>query len=149
MAQLGRIPVLDHALATLRCRGVTLMLFIQSLASLEAIYGDTAARSIRENCEYKVILGSTDVDSQDYLARLVGTTTVRRESTGRSVSASLGISFSASRNCSEERENVVQPHAFHILKDAILYAPDGVFRIKKHPVFGENSVFDKPKGVLG
>lgn len=141
MTQLGRISDLEHALATLRCRGVTMVLLIQSLAGLEAIYGKVSARSIMENCEYKVILGSTDVESQSYLADLVGTIPVRREGTSTSVSFALGASISLNRSYSEGRENVIQPYAFHTLKDAVLYTPDGVFRIKKHPVFGGDSVF--------
>lgn len=147
LAQLGRISVLENALATLRCRGVTMVLLIQSLAGLEAVYGETSTRSIMENCEYKVILGSTDVESQSYLAKLVGTIPVRREGTSNSVSLALEASLSLSRSYSEGRENAIQPHAFHTLKDAVLYTPDGVFRIRKHPVFGGDSVFGKSKEV--
>lgn len=145
IAQLGRISVLEHALSTLRCRGVTIVLLIQSLAGLEAVYGEMPTRSIMENCEYKVILGSTDVESQSYLAKLVGTIPVRHE--GTSMSIAMETSVSVSRSYSAGRENVIQPHAFHTLKDEVLYTPDGVFRIRKHPVFGGDSVFDGPEGV--
>lgn len=124
-----------------------MVLLIQSLAGLEAVYGEMPTRSIMENCEYKVILGSTDVESQSYLAKLVGTIPVRRKGTSSNMSVAMGVSLSVSHSYSEDRENAIQPHAFHTLKDAVFYTPDGVFRIRKHPVFGGDSVFDGPEEV--
>lgn len=54
----GRMPVLKDGLTTLRSRGVTMVLLLQSIASLNEIYGEQAARVILENCTYKAVLNA-------------------------------------------------------------------------------------------
>lgn len=143
VAQLGRLPSLEHGLATLRCRGVTMVLFLQSLASLSAVYGEKSMRSILENCEYKAILGSTEVESQAYFSKLLGTQIVQRNSTTIS-----GLHFGVSRTYSYERENVIQPHEFHANEPICLYKPDGYEFVKKIPVFNDERVFQKVKEMI-
>ena len=135
---LGCLPSLEHGLSTLRCRGVTMILLIQSLASLERYYGEPAARVIIENCEYKCIFGSTDVNSQKYLADLVGTSIMRRRSGSISASTS-GLSISTGYTL--ERDAIIQPHMFHTLKNVVICTPYGVFEAKKRPVFNGEDVF--------
>ena len=45
-ARLGKIPEIIDGLMTLRSAGVTFVLFVQSIASLDVIYGRDTARVI-------------------------------------------------------------------------------------------------------
>jgi type IV secretion system protein VirD4 len=71
--RLGNIHAIKHGLCTLRSRGVTFVLFVQSLASLEEIYGSTASRVIADTCSYKIILSVSDTANQEYFSKAVGT----------------------------------------------------------------------------
>lgn len=143
--RLGSVPALKNGLMTLRSRGVTMVLLIQSLASLDTVYGETVAREICENCSYKVILGSTDVRSQEYVANLIGTTVVRRMSASESTSVSLPLSLglNKSRSFFEDRQRLIQPHALRTLRDVIVVAPQGVFQLEKNLVYMEGRVWPR------
>ena len=71
-SQIGTLPAIKSGLCTLRSRGMTFELFIQSLVDLEENYGMAGSKVIAENCPYKVILGVSDVTSQEYWSKLVG-----------------------------------------------------------------------------
>ena len=71
--RLGKIEEITDGLATLRGKKITICPIIQSLAQLDLIYGTAARRVIADNCAYKAILNATDVDSQEYFSKLVGT----------------------------------------------------------------------------
>lgn len=49
------------------------MLIIQSLAQLDSIYGKDTRKIITNNCNYKVVLKATEVETQEYFSKLVGT----------------------------------------------------------------------------
>lgn len=49
-AQVGRIPKFPNTIAVARGRGVSLVLGIQSLAQLDALYGKAGAEVVRTNC---------------------------------------------------------------------------------------------------
>lgn len=139
--RLGRIPALKEGLTTLRSRGVTMVLLLQSLASLDEIYGTATARVIIENCTYKAVLGTTDVESQRYLSELVGSTVIHNESASLHVDLpthSIGVGHSYS----DERRPVIYPHAFYNLaNNMVLIAPQGTYQVKKHAVYPGNCLF--------
>lgn len=72
-ANFGKLETIQKGLATLRSKKVTICIIIQSLAQLDAIYGENIRRSILDNCSYKAILNATDADTQRYFSQLVGT----------------------------------------------------------------------------
>lgn len=135
--RLGKISAITNGLATLRSRGVTFALLVQSLTNLEDIYGSTASKVIMDLCSYKVVLGVTDAASQKYFSEIVGTT----ESTQRSISENQdpfsGRGTGYSKSISETREPIIYPHEFLTLKDVVLITPHGFCRVNK-TLFVEN-----------
>lgn len=128
--RIGKISAIKNGLATLRSRGVTFAIFVQSLADLADTYGNTASKVIADICSYKVVLGVADPDSQQYFSSIVGTT----ESLKGSISSShdqFGRVTGYNRNINETREPIIYPHEFEMLKDVILITPHGFFRVNK------------------
>ncbi|MDQ3968841.1 MAG: type IV secretory system conjugative DNA transfer family protein [Thermoproteota archaeon] len=66
------IPSLaDHA-TTVVGRGISLWIAVQSLSQLEAVYGRTRARTLRDNMESQVYYRPSDQETADYLERCLG-----------------------------------------------------------------------------
>ena len=56
---LGKMDVITNALTTLRSKKVTFCLMLQSIAQLDAVYGQDTRKIIVDNCQYKAILNIT------------------------------------------------------------------------------------------
>ncbi|SHE45278.1 type IV secretion system protein VirD4 [Seinonella peptonophila] len=114
-AQLGQIPQFNNSLATLRSRNVHMMIFIQSMSQLDAIYEQNGRKIINDNCRYKLILGATDVDTQKYFSELSGNQTVYSVSDGHKRDL-------ASKRYSETGVPLLRPEEFAKLKSPILFS---------------------------
>lgn len=129
--RLGKCDAVKNALATLRSRGVTFSLFIQCLAQLDERYGKDGRREILGCCSYKLLLGISDPDDQEYFSKEIGETST--------VSSQIAVGYDArddlmSRNFSfsEGRKRIVSPEELGYLKDkCILITPEGPCRIDK------------------
>lgn len=58
--RLGKIEIIENAIATLRSKGVSICIMMQSLAQLDKIYGKESRKIIVDNCQYKAILKVSD-----------------------------------------------------------------------------------------
>lgn len=76
--------ILGPAMMTLRSKKTSIFLLIQSIASLEACYGDAHAREIIDLCAYISVFNAQDPKSREYFQKLVG----RRKMLKRSTSIS-------------------------------------------------------------
>lgn len=131
-ARLGKIPEIKSGLMTLRSAGVTFALFVQSIASLDEIYGRDTARVILDNCTYKVILGASDVVSQQYFSELVGKVKTYRGSISENYNSINNSVMGYSRSINETMEPIIYPHEFAILNDVVVVASGyGYFRVPK------------------
>jgi type IV secretion system protein VirD4 len=110
---------------------VTVSLFVQSLAQLDAIYGEDERRIILDNCRYKAILNATDADSQAYFSRLVGTCEVEKESRGVQYDVDDGVETGRGSHWNKTREPIIHPHEFATLEDVVLITPKGFCRVNK------------------
>ncbi len=140
---LGRIDSIAQGMQTLRSRGVTIAIFLQSFASLDLIYGRETARVIRDNCTYQVYFGANDPESRQQLSDLIGTTEVIRESTSEGVSAFGNFALSYSRSYVRDRVPTIQPQDLQVLEKLIVLTPFGNFQLNKKLVFNGERVFDK------
>ena len=130
--RLGKISAIKNGLATLRSRGVTFALFVQSLANLDETYGSATARVITDICSFKVILGVSDPVSQEYFSDAVGTTESNRRGFGFNFEPVNGMIASYSGNISEIREPIIYQHEFLTLKDVVVINPfNGFCRVDK------------------
>ena len=119
LSRLGKFPAITSGLMTLRSAGVTFAIFIQSIASLDEIYGHTTARVILDNCSYKVILGASDVESQQYLSNLVGSVATPQGSISESYNMFTNQVIGYSRNIGVTLEPVIYPQEFSSMTDVV------------------------------
>ena len=139
--RIGKIPSIKNGLATLRSRGVTFALFIQSLADLSTTYGKEDAISIIGNCPYKAILGVTDADCQNYFSRLAGSFDSVQRSVNMNHSGYGGEAAGYSRTMSEVRKPVIRPEEFLTMKDVVLFTPYGNCRVNKIMFYENEGMF--------
>lgn len=136
-ARLGKIEAIEGALATLRSKGVTICLIIQSIAQLDKIYGVPSRRIILDNCQYKAILNVSDPDSQKYFSMLSGSSEVEKKSYSISYDPDSGIEVGNNDTYNMNREPIVYPHEFAKLKDVVLMTPEGFSRVEKEPYYNQ------------
>lgn len=136
-ARLGRVPSIKNGLTTLRSRGVTMSLIIQSLASLNELYGDAVSRVILDNCSYKVILGAGDVESCRYFSELVGTASTMQASIGVNFQSKVKEVTSYSMQSHMERRPIIYPQEFMTMQNVVFTTPSGVYRAEK-TLFAQN-----------
>lgn len=135
-ARFGKLEIITSALATLRSKNVNICLMIQSVAQLDKLYSEYDRRIIFDNCQYQAILRASDANTQRYLCELIGT----RMSVQRSMSEHRDDCFDTtaySRQISETRDWVVQPHELSTLDDVLLLTPYGFSRIKKFRLYDD------------
>lgn len=153
--RLGKMDVIQNAVSTLRSKGVTICLIVQSLTQLDKIYGKETRQIIVDNCQYKVILNVTDPENQRIFSDIIGSINVRKQGISASGSlnqgASKGSSFndsytvshgnssgesaSITGNISVVREPIIFPHELATLKDVLLMTPEGFCRVGKLPYY--------------
>ena len=140
-SRIGTLPAIKSGLRTLRSRGVTFALFIQSLADLEENYGITGGKVIAENCPYKVILGASDVASQEYWSKLVGTVETTAKYTALFNTPVINEIFSLSNPFSDTKVPSMEPVEFLTMQDIAVVTPEGFFRVEKVPFFKYTNFF--------
>lgn len=164
--RLGKMDVIQNAVSTLRSKGVTICLLVQSLTQLDKIYGKETRQIIVDNCQYKAILNVTDPENQRIFSDIIGSINVRRQgiNIGGSLSqgANQGISYnetynsytysegesegesnSISGNISVVREPIIFPHELATLKDVLLMTPEGFCRVNKLPYYEAQRIVSK------
>ena len=62
------IPMLDSYIAVFREKGISLVLLLQSEAQLNTVYGNSAAITIKNNCDSYVFMGGNDLETAQHIA---------------------------------------------------------------------------------
>lgn len=62
------IPMLDSYIAVFREKGISMVLLLQSEAQLNAVYGNSAAITIKNNCDSYVFMGGNDLETAQHIA---------------------------------------------------------------------------------
>ncbi len=75
-ANIGKIPNFGETLAVVRSYNIRICIVLQGLSQLKAIYEKTW-NSIIGNCSLFTFLGTNDTDSNEYVSKRLGKTTVR------------------------------------------------------------------------
>lgn len=133
--RLGKVETAISGLATLRSKKITIALFVQSLAQLDAIYGSDNRKVIADNCQYKAILNATDAETQDYFSRLVGTYDKKKKSKNANYEQYTGMGKGTGASKTTEEKRIIKPEEFATLKDIVLLSPMGFFRVQKAPYY--------------
>lgn len=141
-ARLGKVESITNGLATLRSKGVQIMLILQSLAQLDMIYGKDNRKVITDNCNYKIILNANDVDTQEYFSKLVGT--VEKIKKSSSVNRS-DFSMTSNKGISKttEEKRIIRPEEFAYLEKPVVFTPKGFFRPNKVKWYEDNVFMER------
>lgn len=75
-ANIGRLPDFEITTATVRSRGISVVLMIQALGQGKALYGDSWP-TIMGNCDTVLFLGSQDAETRKWVAEALGKETIR------------------------------------------------------------------------
>ena len=90
------------------------------------IYGRDERMAMMNNYRFKVVLGASDTDTQEYFAKLIGYQDTKKYSKSRSASQTTQTE-------SEVKEWAIEPAALDRLKkDLVLLHPDGYMKLKKN-----------------
>lgn len=118
-ASFGRLEITD-ALRKLRKKNVRIMTLTQSLADLDLIYGRSERMAMLNNFAFKVVLGASDTETQEYFAKLIGK------------QDQINI-LDPER---PQKEWIIEPSDFaHLRNELVLLHPDGHIRLKKNYYF--------------
>ena len=67
----GQIPNFQHHISIFREKGIAVMMLVQSLSQLAAMYGNNGAITIRDNTDNIVYMGGNDLETADQIARRI------------------------------------------------------------------------------
>lgn len=90
-ANVGKVPMFDKLITTLRSRGVSVEIVLQNLGQLDRDY-DKAARIIKGGCDTMLYLGGGDPETCKEISERLGKTTIANRSFTRSDGASKSTS---------------------------------------------------------
>jgi type IV secretion system protein VirD4 len=79
LPNLGVLPNFPTTITVARGRGIALVLGVQSLSQLDALYGQHGATTIRNSCATKVVLHGMDYAGAADVSRLLGEQTVQHQ----------------------------------------------------------------------
>lgn len=117
---------ITDALRKLRKRRVRIMMLTQSMADIDLIYGRDERMAMMNNYRFKVVLGASDTDTQEYFAKLIGYQDVKKYSKSSNAKQ-------VTHTESETKEWAIAPADLDRLKkELVLLHPDGYMRLKKN-----------------
>lgn len=109
-----RVNGLFESLGTLRSRNVHYLLFCQSLAQIDEIYGQNLRKVMFDTCRYTVVMSTNEPETQKYFSDLAGPRTVRTR--GMSTNGTFIPGF----NSNEAQAPLIFPNEFGLLKDELV-----------------------------
>lgn len=127
-ASFGKLDI-TAALRKLRKRHVRIMILTQSMADIDLIYGRSERMAMMNNFQFKVVLGVSDTDTQEYFSKLIGNKIIQNHSISRNAK-------SVTRTYTDTKEYVVEPSELaHLKNELLLLYPDGYIRLIKNFYF--------------
>jgi len=146
-ARLGKIEGIVDGLATLRSKKITIAIVLQSLAQLDLHYGRESRQVIADTCQYKAVLNVTDVESQEYFSKAVGTYDKIRIIKSQQYAPITKIKSGSSTTTMTEEKPLIKPHEFATLEQIVLLTPYGAFKAGKKPYYELPPGRLKPKRI--
>lgn len=133
--QLGNARSVIDGMATLRSKGCTVCLLMQSYSQLDKVYGQTERKIITDNAAYKLILSVMDPTTAREISDMVG----QHYQTDVTVHTSgLFGGQQPSSGRSKRLTNIIRPEELQNLgEEALLLSPYGFCRVKKAYYFKE------------
>lgn len=103
-SNIGKIPMFDVLISTIRSRGISASIVLQNLAQIKSKYKDTW-EIITGNCDSFLFLGGTELSTLEYVSKVCGKTTIDN----RNVNETKGQSGSISINSQIIQRDLITP----------------------------------------
>ncbi len=126
---LGRIPQFPARMATIRASRFGVVLVVQALHQIAAMYGREGAATILTNATTKLCLARVSGDDAAYFSRLAGTATVHSRSRGRSRATVAPLADRGTVGAGEAARPLLTPDELRTMGDGVL-----VVAADRHPV---------------
>lgn len=142
MPRLGKLPAITDSLATLRSKGVCIVLICQSLAQLRVLYGRDETDAIVDLCAVKAILSASG-DTAELCSKLVGESVQELRNRGKSNQVLDPTKAGTNAGVSQQWHQVMQPAEFqHLGDDLLVIEPkSGYVRARKMPYWKHKGVY--------
>lgn len=147
---LGKIAVIARANAFIAGYGLRLLTIVQSLAQLEAVYGQNDARTLVTNHAMQILFTPREQRDANAYSEMLGYYTVKSTSTGRSTNRGLGAGGSSSENISDQRRALLMPQELKALSDdeqIIVLENSLPIRSQKAKFFRERAFVDRLREI--
>lgn len=137
-ANIGQIPDFSKKLATMRKYEISCTIITQNIAQLKNMYKDDYS-TIIGNCDSFLFLGASDMDTLEYVSKMLGDTTI----TVKSKSVSKGSKGNLSNSYSQQKRALRNPNELREMDNTkCIYVmrgerpfEDEKFDYEKHPNF--------------
>lgn len=110
-ANIGKIPDFQHLISTIRSRGISCMIILQSLTQVSSIYKDDA-ETIIDCCDTLVFLGGKSTKTTEQISKMIGKATIDT----RNINESRGTTGSWSTQNSTIARDLIDPAEIGRLK---------------------------------
>ena len=142
MPRLGKIPAITSSLATLRSKGVALVLLVQTIAQMRSIYGRDETDAILDLCSVKAILSASG-DTAELCAKLVGESVQKLRNSGVNAQSFDPLKRGTNTGVSEQWHAVMQASDFqHMGEYLVLIEPrSGALRVEKMPYWQNKETY--------
>jgi type IV secretion system protein VirD4 len=134
LPSLGRLEILQTALAFMAGYGIKAYLITQDISQLAAAYGGPTGRdeTITANCHVQIAFAPNKIETMDMLSQLAGAMTVRSETRSYS-GARIGIRSQVMINAQETQRPLLTPDEARRLPD-----DDALIFVAGHaPIYGK------------
>lgn len=128
LASFGKLELVS-ALRKLRKKRIRILVATQSINDLYMIYGHVETKAMLGNFAYKVLLGASDYESQEYWTKSIG----KRDSIRKSIQKKVRVDNVTQ---TEVREYAFEPAELSRLRQSlILLYPGGYMKLRKNYYF--------------
>lgn len=130
---IGFIPSYTVKLSTMRSRGISAQMIIQSLGQLENRYPSGLSEEIIGNCDVRLMLGANDAKTAKYFTELIGKSTVEQET--HSVSDRVIIDAGTRAQRETSRDLITPDEILRLQNQEALLLIRGSYPAKIHKLF--------------
>ncbi|MGN6210545.1 type IV secretory system conjugative DNA transfer family protein [Asticcacaulis sp.] len=148
---LGKINILAKANAFIASYNLRLLTIVQSIAQLEATYGVKDARTLITNHAMQILFTPREQHDANAYSEMLGYTTVKSRSTGRSMNRGFGAGGSNSENVSDQRRALMLPQELKALSEdeqIIVLENARPIRCQKARYYRDRNLMDRLKSAL-
>lgn len=104
----GQIPDFQQKLSTIRSRSISAVIVCQHVAGLKSLYPNDIWEGLVGNCDLKIIMGTNDLLTANYISSMLGVSTVEMNSIRKNAEFD-GILEYGAESVSSTARNLLNP----------------------------------------